>query len=271
MFFALSKIIGFFVVPSNFIVLLGVAGLVLLVARRRRLALALLVTSIVLLVVAGFSPLGNALLLALAERFPPWQQGSAGAPDGIIVLGGAIDSESSAARRDIELDASAERILEMLRLARRYPAARIVYSGGSGNLLVASVSEAPFAGQLLQEFGVSADRIILEPRSRSTAENASFVRAMLSPKLNERWLLVTSAFHMPRAIGAFRKAGLNVEAYPVDWRTQGWTDVEVPFDQLSRGLARTDVAIHEWGGLIVYWLAGKSSALFPAPGDARAQ
>jgi uncharacterized SAM-binding protein YcdF (DUF218 family) len=265
MFFALSKIIGFFVVPSNFIALLGVAGLGLLVARRRRIGLGLLIASIVLLVVAGFSPLGNALLLALTERFPPWQQGTGGDPDGIIVLGGAIDSESSAARHSIELDASAERVLAMLRLARRYPSARIVYSGGSGNLLLASVSEAPFAGQLLDEFAVARDRIILEPHSRSTAENASFVRAMLTPKPNERWLLVTSAFHMPRAIGAFRRVGFNVEAYPVDWRTRGWTDISLPFDQLSSGLARTDVAIHEWGGLVVYWLAGKSSELFPSP------
>jgi uncharacterized SAM-binding protein YcdF (DUF218 family) len=273
MFFALSKIIGFFVVPSNFIVLLGVAGLALQLTRHRRLALALFVASTVLFVVAGFSPLGNALLLALTERFPPWQQGDAGTPDGVIVLGGAIDSESSAARHDIELDGSAERILAMLSLARRYPAARIVYSGGSGNLLLASVAEAPFAGQLLQEFGVSRDHIILEQRSRSTAENASFVRAILVPKPAERWLLVTSAFHMPRAIGAFRKAGFNVEAYPVDWRTRGWADADLPFDQLSRGLARTDVAIHEWGGLVAYWLAGKSSELFPAPvtGGAHAQ
>jgi uncharacterized SAM-binding protein YcdF (DUF218 family) len=264
MFFALSKVLGFFIVPSNFIALLGVAGVaVWLATRRRRLAVGLLTASSVLFAVAGFSPLSNALLLSLSERFPAWRD--TGTPDGIIVLGGAIDSETSAARQAIEVDASAERIIEMLRLARRYPSARIAFSGGSGNLFLTPVSEAPFAARLLEEFGVARERIVLEEASRSTAENAAFMRDSLSPKPGQRWLLVTSAFHMPRSIGAFRKAGFNVEAYPVDWRTRGWQDAALPFDRVSSGLARTDVALHEWGGLVVYWLTGKSSALFPSP------
>lgn len=263
MFFVLSKVAGFFAIPSNLIALAGLAGVCLLLARRCRAGLVLLVVSTVLLAIAGLSPLGNVLLLGLTERFPQWQ--SAGNPDGIIVLGGAIDSEASVARNSVELDASAERILTMLRLARRYPQARIAFSGGSGNLILESVSEAPIAAQLLQEFGVGRDRILLEEASRTTAENATMLRAMLAPKPGERWLLVTSAFHMPRAIGAFRKAGFEVEAYPVDWRTRGWADARVPFDRLSSGLARTDVALHEWGGLAIYWLTGRSSELFPAP------
>src|SRR5438094_789832 len=122
MFFTLSKIAGFFAVPSNLIAIAGFIGLCLLLARRRRSGLVLLIISTVLLAIAGLSPLGNVLLLGLTERFPPWQ--STGHPDGIIVLGGAIDSEASAARNTIELDASAERILAMLRLARRFSQAR---------------------------------------------------------------------------------------------------------------------------------------------------
>jgi len=262
MFFILSKIAGFFAVPSNLIAIVGLAGLGLLLSRRRWGGLALLITSTVMLAIVGLSPLGNVLLLGLSERFPPWQP--TGTPDGIIVLGGAIDSEASAARNTIELDASAERVLVMLQLARRFPQARIAFSGGSGNLFLNSVSEAPIAARLLDEFGVSRDRILLEDSSRTTAENASMLRAMLAPKPGERWLLVTSAFHMPRSIGAFRKAGFEVEAYPVDWRTRGWVDATVPFDRLSSGLARTDVALHEWGGLIIYWLTGRSRELFPA-------
>jgi uncharacterized SAM-binding protein YcdF (DUF218 family) len=263
MFFILSKVAGFFAVPSNLIALLGLVGLGLMLVRRQRAGLLLLVASTVLLAIAGFSPLGNVLLLTLTERFPQWQ--SADPPDGIIVLGGAIDSEVSAARNSVELDASAERVLTMLRLARQYGQARIVFSGGSGNLFLGSVSEAPIAAKLLQEFGVARDRIVLEDASRTTAENATRLRAMLAPKPGERWLLVTSAFHMPRAIGAFRKVGFEIEAYPVDWRTRGWADARVPFDRLSSGLARTDVALHEWGGLVIYWLVGRTSELFPAP------
>ena len=92
---------------------------------------------------------------------------------------------------------------------------------------------------------------------------------MLKPKPGQRFLLVTSSFHMPRSIGAFRTAGFEVEAYPVDWRTRGWRDALQPFDRVSGGLSRADVAIHEWTGLIVYWLTGRSSALFPAPRQRR--
>src|SRR5579871_2762112 len=215
MFFVLSEVAGFFDVPSNLIALLGLAGLALLLARRRA-GVTLLAVSTALLAIAGLSPLPNVLLLSLTERFPQWQ--STETPDGIIVLGGAIDSEVTTARNSIELDASAERILAMLRLARRFPEARIAFSGGSGNLFLDSISEAPIAAELLQEFGVRRDRILLETASRTTTENAVMLRQMLAPKQGERWLLVTSAYHMPRAIGAFRKAGFEVEAYPVDWQ-----------------------------------------------------
>ena len=264
MFFILSKVIGFFTLPSNAIAVACALGLVLLATRWRRAGTRLLALGVVALLVFGYSPAGTMLLLSLSERFPAWQSDGR-APDGIIVLGGAIDSDATAARGTLEVDHSADRVFAMLDLGRRYPQARIVFSGGSGALLMDGVSEAPIAGGLLQSYGVAADRIVLETASRSTAENAAFTRRLVEPKPGERWLLVTSAFHMPRSIGAFRAAGFDVEAYPVDWRSRGWIDGTMPFDRLSAGLARTDVAIHEWIGLIAYWLGGKSSALLPAP------
>jgi uncharacterized SAM-binding protein YcdF (DUF218 family) len=264
MFFAASKILGFFLHPSNAIAVLCALGALLLLSRWRRAGGRILLLGIALLLLAGYSPLGNVLLLTLSERYPPWQSDGR-SPDGIVVLGGAIDSEVTAARRSLELDNSAERILAMLQLARRFPAAKILFSGGSGNLIQNSVPEAPIAGQLLQDFGVSPERIVLEGQSRTTAENATFAYRLAAPKPGERWLLVTSAFHMPRSIAAFRAAGFEVEAYPVDWRTRGWRDALLPFDRLSSGLARTDVAIHEYSGLFAYWLSGQSSALLPGP------
>lgn len=264
MFFILSKILGFVTLPSNLIGLLCGVGLVLMWLRWRRTGVAILTAGVCLLLLLGFSPASNWLLLPLSERFPAWQA-DGGAPDGIIILGGAIDSELSDARGSVELDASGERILAMLQLARRYPQARIVFSGGSGNLMTSSVPEAPFAGRLLQEFGLAGDRVILENESRTTEENAAFTRKLVTPRPGERWLLVTSAFHMPRSVGLFRQAGFDVEAYPVDFRTRGWGDASTPFDKLSTGLARSDVAIHEWTGMIGYWLLGRSPELFPAP------
>lgn len=264
MFFSLSKIAGFFTVPSNALALLCVLGVLLLPTRFRKAASRILTAGVALLLVAGFSPVGNWLLLPLTERFPAWSA-TGRIPDGIIVLGGAIDPETSQARGSLELDSAAERIVAMLQLARRYPAARIVFSGGSANLIEQPVPEAPIAGDLLEDFGIPRSRIVLESESRTTAENAAFTREMVSPKPGERWLLVTSAFHMPRAIGSFQKAGFDVEAYPVDWRTRGRIDALTPFGTLGAGLTRTDIAVHEWIGLIAYWATGRSSEFFPAP------
>ncbi len=264
MFFFAAKIAGFFALPSNIVAALCVLGVVLLATRFRRAGLRILIGGVVSLLVFGYTPLANLMLLSLSERFSAWDA-KGRVPDGIIVLGGAIDSETTIARGSLEMDSSAERIVAMLQLAKQYPNARIVFSGGSGNLIGDSASEAPIAGKLLDDFGVSRDRVVLEDKSRTTAENAIFTRKLVQPKPGELWILVTSSFHMPRSIGAFRKAGLDVEAYPVDWRTRGWSDARLPFDKLSAGLARSDVAVHEWTGLVAYWLTGRSSELFPGP------
>ena len=264
MFFALSKIAGFFALPSNIVAALSVLGAVLLATKLHRAGLRILLAAVAAALLFGYSPLANLMLLPLSERFPAWKSDGR-IPDGIIILGGAIDPDATVARNSLEMDSSAERIVTMLQLARTYPNARLVFSGGSGNLLQGSASEAPIAGRLLESFGVARDRVMLEGESRTTAENATLTRKIVQPKPGELWLLVTSAFHMPRSVGAFRQAGFDVEAYPVDWRTRGWVDAITPFDKLSAGLARSDVAVHEWTGLIAYWLTGRSSELFPGP------
>jgi uncharacterized SAM-binding protein YcdF (DUF218 family) len=264
MFFFLSKTVGFLAYPSNAFVLLGLLGIVLTATRLRRAGAWLMASAIVLLAIGGWSPLGNALILPLEQRFPQWDA-SRGAPYGIIVLGGAISPEASAARGEPQVNEAAERVLAFATLARRYPEARLVYSGGSGALISNQAKEADQAVVLLERLGIPRARIEIERRSRNTAENAVFTKALVQPKLGERWLLITSASHMPRAIGIFRKAGFPVDAYPVDWRTGEEGDAFRPFDRISRGLPRLDVATREWVGLIVYWLAGKTSALFPGP------
>lgn len=264
MFFSLSKTFGFFTQPSNAIAMICLTGVVLLLLRRRRAGARLLASGTLLLLVFGYSPVGTVLLLSLSERFPAWQFDGRD-PDGIIVLGGAIDSNETLARGALELGGAAERIVGTIELARRFPNARIVFTGGSGNLIEASIPEAPIAGRLFERFGIARERLTLETQSRSTDENAAFTRRLVSPLPGQRWLLLTSAFHMPRSIAVFRAAGFDVEAYPVDWRTAGWIDAARPFGTLSDGLARTDLALHEWTGLVVYWLTGRSKELLPSP------
>lgn len=264
MFFAASKMFGFFIVPSNGMIVIGLLGLLLLMTRFTRLASWLIITSVVLIAVAGLSPLGNALILPLEQRFPPWDS-SRGPPDGIVVLGGAISPDVSAARGSTSLNENAERITAAAELARRYPNARIIYSGGSNTLIFAEGIEAAYAVRQLEALGVDHDRITAEEQSRNTIENAAFSRLIADPKPGERWLLVTSAAHMPRAMAAFRAVHFSVEAYPVDWRTSGPIDATRPFSSLSDGLGQTDTAMHEWAGLVAYWISGKTTTLFPAP------
>jgi uncharacterized SAM-binding protein YcdF (DUF218 family) len=262
-FFVLSKILGFFALPSNCLITIGLIGVVLLCTPLRRLASWLVVTSVVLLAVAGFSPLGHLLILPLEQRFPPWDP-SHGAPDGVVVLGGAIIPDVSLARGEPALNEAAERITATAELARRYPNARIIFSGGTGALFQPE-PEAPVAVKALTALGVAPDRITAEEQSRNTIENAVFSELIAQPKPGERWLVVTSAFHMPRSIAAFRAAGFPIEAYPVDWRTRGPIDETAPFASFTDGLVTTDTAMHEWVGLVAYRLLGKTRELFPSP------
>ncbi|MCC6891153.1 MAG: YdcF family protein [Hyphomicrobiales bacterium] len=264
MFFYASKILGFFAIPSNVLILIGIAGAILLRTRLAPAGAALLVASLGLLAVIGLSPVGNALLVPLEERFPPWDE-RRGAPHGIVVLGGAISPDVSHARDAVALNEAAERLTATAALARRYPAARIVYAGGSSALMFDERPEAEFALRLLETLGVARARVIAEDKSRNTVENARYARDLANPQPGERWLLVTSAYHLPRAVGVFRKAGFAVEAYPVDWRTRGSADAMRPFATLGDGLRRTDTAIREWVGLLTYWLSGRTSELFPGP------
>ncbi len=264
MFFILSKVLGFFATPSNGIMVAGLCGALLLSTRFARTGRWLATASLVMLAIVGLSPLGNALIIPLEERFPPWDA-SGGAPDGIVVLGGAVSPDVAAARNQQALNEAAERMTAVVELARRYPAARIIFSGGDGSFGYEGGNEADSALRLFERLGLPGGRVIAEDKSRNTVENAVFSKRLAMPKPGERWLLVTSAYHMPRAVGVFRRAGFPVEAYPVDWRTRGRQDMTRPFSSVVDGLKRTDTAVHEWVGLAVYWLTGKSSELFPGP------
>ena len=128
----------------------------------------------------------------------------------------------SAARGVAVFGSAVDRIIAGAALARRYPMARIVYSGGNANLVSDDTGEeADYVVALFESLGMSRDRLILERRARNTFENAEFSKVLGEPKRGERWLLVTSANHMPRSVGLFRKAGFAVEPYPVNWYTGG--------------------------------------------------
>jgi uncharacterized SAM-binding protein YcdF (DUF218 family) len=263
MFFVASKVLWFFAAPLNLLLLAALVGALLSRGRHARLGRAIAILAIGLLFFIGILPIGAWSIEPLEDRFPPPSPDMA-APYGIIVLGGAIDPQLGQARHQVILMDGAARMTEAVALARRFPAARLVFTGGSASLLASGASEAVDAGKLLAALGVDSARIELENRSRNTDENARFTRDLVHPEPSQVWLLVTSAYHMPRSMGLFRKAGFTVVADPVDYRTYGDGDWRLNH-QFSGGLALFDGAVHEWVGLIAYRASGKLDALFPAP------
>jgi uncharacterized SAM-binding protein YcdF (DUF218 family) len=181
----------------------------------------------------------------------------------MIVLGGAI----GAARGDVVFNQSASRMTASVELARRFPDSRIAFTGGSATLIGrADMTEAEAARRFYLSQGIAAERLILEDESRNTRENAVLLKPLLAQKPGERWLLVTSAFHMPRSVGIFRKAGVEVIPYPVDFTTSGTLRDFIGVNrEFADGFERTDRAVREWVGLLAYRLVGYTDALFPSP------
>ncbi len=265
MFFYASKILWFFATPSNLLPVLAVLGLGLaMVKGRRRIGLALAWTGLVCLFAFGLSPAASWLMYPLETRFPAFTHD--GRPvTGIVVLGGALAPDSTVRLGQPVVNEAGERILAAVELARRYPSAAILLSGGSGRLIDEEFTEADATARYLEAVGVPAERLVVENRSRTTFENATLSRALVNPRPGDRWLLVTSAWHMPRSMAVFRSAGFDVTPYPVDFRTVGDADTSRPFGSISDGLRRLDIAAKEWMGLVAYRLSGRSDEWLPGP------
>lgn len=261
--FWLSKAALVATTPS--ILLVGVTVLALLQAMRggrprpaaRRLALA----GALGLGLAAFTNLGCLALQPLEQRFPPARPPAAGA---IIVLGGAVSARMTPFGLKADLGEAGDRLTETARLARRYPQARVIVSGGAAFPRPGRPPEADLMAQALSDYGVERTRLVLERRSRTTAENARFLVGALERAPEGPRLLVTSAAHMPRAMGALRAAGLqNLAAAPTDWRCD-CADGPISLDAPGN-LGRLDVAAREYLGLVAYAALGRSETLFPAP------
>jgi uncharacterized SAM-binding protein YcdF (DUF218 family) len=267
-FFIASKIFWMLASPINVLLFSALAGVLLCYGRRARFGRGLALAAILILLAAAALPLCTLLIAPLENRFPQ-PSAEMKPPYGIIVLGGAIDDVTSAARGQTVFDEGGERITEAVILARRFPQARIVYTSGTNSVFGGSSSEAVRARDLMAQMGVAPERVTIEDKSRNTDENARFTAAIVHPEPWQRWLIVTSAFHMPRAMGVFEKAGFHPIAYPVSFRTLGRDDDNWnPIFDPARNLRIFELAVHEWIGLSAYWASGRIDHLFPGPGDA---
>jgi uncharacterized SAM-binding protein YcdF (DUF218 family) len=214
------------------------------------------VTTIIALLLSAIAILPIAAWVAkpLERRFPPIRQ-MAHPVTGIIVLGGAFETGLTAEWGQPQLNGYAERLFAFMTLARQFPSAKLVFSGGA---------ESEEARHLFASMGMDTKRIMFEARSRNTCENAEYSGQLVKPLKEQTWVLVTSAMDMPRAVGAFREAGFRVLPYPVDYTT-GKSMTFDPVPTIVRNLDQLDHAAHEWLGLIAYRFLNCTSTLFPGP------
>ena len=264
MFFYFSKILWLFAAPTNFMLLALGFGLLAGWLGFARSGKRIMAAAALALLVCGLSPLGTLLLQPLEERFPQ-VAADMPPPTGIIVLGGGIDEGLTFERNSVSLTEAGSRMSDAVALARRFPQARLVFSGGSAALLGSRVTESDAAKRMWSELGIAPERMEFESRSRNTAENAGLLKEMLHPAPGEVWLLVTSAFHMPRSVGIFRKIGFPVTPWPDNYLTRPWPKSLRPHINAVENLTVLDRAVREWVGLAAYYLSGRTEALFPAP------
>lgn len=258
-FFLASKIIWALISPDSLIVILGVSAWIAGILKWQRASRALLGSCALLLVLIGFFPVGEWLIAPLENRFTT----NAALPsevDGIIVLGGALSPLMSNIWQQPEVGGGADRLTNFLYLARLYPNAQLVFTGGSGAVTEQEFKEAEMAQILFDQLGLAERAIIYESESRNTSENARNSKQLVTPENDENWLLVTSAFHMPRSVGVFCQEQWIVQPYPVDHYSQKGNLLRLDFS-FGDNLSVLRIAIREWVGLIAYRISGRTDRL----------
>ncbi len=259
-FFLLSKWLWLLFSPAHLMLLLLLIAWLLLLTGRRRRGLQLMSLLLLLLLLLTWFPVGDALLYPLESRFPANPQ-LPRKVDGIVVLGGSVMPETSRYWRQLEVNESAERLGAFIELAHRYPDARLLFTGGNASLHPGRSTEASQVGRLFRAAGIGG-RVVMENRARNTAENARFAKQRLTPKQGERWILVTTAYHMPRSVGVFCRQGWPMTPYPVDHYSLPEQLLD-PRPQLLENLNKLEAALHEWIGLFAYRLTGRTPAFLP--------
>jgi len=261
--FFFGKLVWAVAQPGNILLLCLLAGLVLLAISRWRRGKVLIGLSALGFALLAVAPIGPAMLLALEQRLPR----PAALPeriDGILVLGGAVDPALSQSYGETVFNSAVARVLGGIALARRHPEAKLALIGGEGGFVPVGLPESRATLGFVVEQGIAPGRVIIEERSRSTHENAVFAKELIRPGPGETWILITSAYHMPRAVASFDAVGWPVIPYPVDYRIDPQTGLRANFSLLD-GLSSSTLAGKEWAGLLGYRLMGWTRRLFPAP------
>jgi uncharacterized SAM-binding protein YcdF (DUF218 family) len=255
--FLASKLFSFVTQPLAWVVVLLLVGL-LCMPIRRRLGTTLSWAALTVLLVQGWEPLPDVVIRQLEAQYPgPAAKASLQPYAGVVVLGGALEPAYVwQGHGQVALNSAAERMTVPIALLQQYPHLRLLFTGGEGELFAEGFTEAERAKIFFDSMGVAPQRVVYESASHTTYENAVFSARVAGVDPAQPWLLLTSASHMPRALATFRKAGWNVTAYPVDFRT----GTDTPWTQysLAGGATKWHLALHELMGLLTYRLAGRA-------------
>lgn len=259
-FYWTAKLFWLLASPDSLLVLLIVVCWLLLRLGVHGLAKRLLGLVALLMALIALFPVGEWMLYPLESRFAA--NPTLPRVDGIIMLGGAGDQRRSLQWQQIELNQGAERYITFVSLAETHPQARLVFTGGAGAMQQQAFKEAALAKTFMENQGIGAERIVFEDESRNTYENVIFSQQLVNPLPGENWVLITTAWHMPRSVGIFCHAGWPVIPYPVDHYSlpESLFRIEPGF---AEHLQNLKLGAKEWLGLIAYYVTGKTSAFLP--------
>lgn len=261
MFFLLSKLFWVLIQPLNAFCILG--GMGFLVRFRWDLAgQRMMNAALIGILVTGLLPVGPLLLTYLETRYPA----SIEMPekiDGIVLLGGAFEAHTAKATGQISANDNIERAFCFVDLAKKHPEAKLVFSGGAGDLVHPDAMEADVAKRFFALAGLGDRTIVYEEKSRNTYENVLYSMEALDPKNTQNWVVTTSAYHMPRTMGIFKKFGWRITPYQCDMRTDGTYDVFRTLPNITGNFQSLNIAMKEIVGAAVYYVTDKSAFILP--------
>jgi uncharacterized SAM-binding protein YcdF (DUF218 family) len=248
--------------PGNLLVLVLAAGALLLFTRWRRAGRWLVAAAALACVLLAFLPVSAFFARTLEDQYP--RPALPAHITGILVLSGGISTGIYRSRGVAAPDPNTSRILAAAALMRRYPQARAIYSGGIAPVVGGTVPEAAVAREIFADAGIAPSRLVWESRSRNTAENFRYARAIAHPLPGDRWVVVASALQMPRAMAIARRQCWPVIPWPSDY-----VSAAGPLSWINFGFAGNlellGMDLHEGIGRLAYGVTGRTGAC-TAPG-----
>lgn len=260
MSFYLSKILWLILSPFNIFIFTTLFSIILYFFNFKRISLSIFLIIFILISLVSFLPIGRYLIFNIEKEYHSFIN-IPNQVDGILILGGATFPSLFREYGQISLNGSAERLVESVEIINKFKKAKIIFSGGSGVVNRPDLGHSQVAKSFYNKIGIDKNRILFEDDSRNTYENIIFSKKIANPKNNETWLLITSAYHMKRALLVAQKNNWNIIPYAVDFKNLRDFKLTPNLNLLSN-LNSFQEASHEWLGLLYYYLMGRTDKVF---------